>query len=66
MCLNVYLGVMTEILSSNKYDYLGAKIIMGTATGMMQVVVPTYVAEITPREIRGISIGMFAFNRECQ
>ncbi|KAL1896079.1 hypothetical protein Sste5346_004818 [Sporothrix stenoceras] len=62
MCLNVYLGVMTEILSNNKYDYLGAKIIMGSATGIMQVVVPTYVAEITPREIRGISIGMFAFN----
>ncbi|CAK7228506.1 hypothetical protein SBRCBS47491_006926 [Sporothrix bragantina] len=62
MCLNVYLGVMTEVLSNNKYDYLGAKIIMGSATGIMQVVVPTYVAEITPREIRGISIGMFAFN----
>ncbi|CAK7203119.1 hypothetical protein SEUCBS139899_005848 [Sporothrix eucalyptigena] len=62
MCLNVYLGVMTEVLSQNKYDYLGAKIIMGSATGIMQVVVPTYVAEITPREIRGISIGLFAFN----
>ncbi|CAK7204837.1 hypothetical protein SEUCBS139899_007599 [Sporothrix eucalyptigena] len=52
MYLNVYLSVMTEILSHNKYDYLGAKIIMGTATGIMQVVIPTYVAEITPREIR--------------
>ncbi|KAH8667001.1 general substrate transporter [Xylariales sp. PMI_506] len=62
MVFNVYIGVMTEILSSNKNDYTGAKIIMGTATGMMQVVIPTYVAEITPREIRGISIGLFGFN----
>lgn len=55
---------MAEILSRNKNDYTGAKIIMGTATGMMQVVVPTYVAEITPREIRGITIGLFSFNRK--
>lgn len=64
MILIVYLGVMTEILSQNKNDYTGAKIIMGVATGMMQVVIPTYVAEICPREIRGISIGLFSFNRE--
>ncbi|KAK9447081.1 general substrate transporter [Limtongia smithiae] len=62
MVLNVYLGVLTEVLSRNKNDYTGAKIIMGTATGMMQVVIPTYVAEITPREIRGITIGFFSFN----
>lgn len=62
MILNVYLGVMTEVLSQNKNDYTGAKIIMGTATGIMQVVIPTYVAEITPREIRGITIGLFSFN----
>lgn len=61
MVLNVYLGVMTEILSRNKNDYTGAKIIMGSATGIMQVVIPTYVAEITPREIRGITIGLFSF-----
>ncbi|KAK4940578.1 hypothetical protein LTR10_019337 [Elasticomyces elasticus] len=62
MVFNVYIGVMTEILSRNRYDYLGAKIIMGTATGIMQVAIPTYVAEITPRDIRGITIGLFAFN----
>jgi MFS transporter, SP family, general alpha glucoside:H+ symporter len=62
MVFNVYIGVMTEILSQNKNDYTGAKIIMGSATGIMQVVIPTYVAEITPREIRGITIGLFSFN----
>jgi MFS family permease len=62
MIFNVYIGVMTEILSQNKNDYTGAKILMGTATGILQVAVPTYVAEITPREIRGITIGLFSFN----
>ncbi|KAH6957824.1 general substrate transporter [Ilyonectria sp. MPI-CAGE-AT-0026] len=62
MVLNIYLGVMVEILSENKNDYTGAKIMMGTATGMMQVAVPTYIAEIAPREIRGISLGLFSFN----
>lgn len=64
MVLNVYLGVMTEVLSRNKNDYTGAKIIMGSATGIMQAVIPTYIAEITPREIRGITIGLFAFTRK--
>lgn len=64
MTLFVYLGVMTEILSQNRNDYTGAKIIMGVATGMMQVAVPTYVAEVTPREIRGITVGCFAFYRK--
>lgn len=62
MIFNVYIGVMTEVLSQNKNDYTGAKILMGAATGIMQVVIPTYVAEITPREIRGITIGLFSFN----
>ncbi|KAL6401537.1 putative mfs hexose transporter [Ilyonectria robusta] len=62
MVLNIYLGVMVEILSKNKNDYTGAKIMMGTATGMMQVAVPTYIAEIAPCEIRGISLGLFSFN----
>lgn len=64
MIFNTYIGVMTEILSQNKNDYTGAKILMGVATGMMQVAIPTYVAEITPREIRGITIGLFSFNCE--
>jgi MFS family permease len=64
MVMNVFLGVMTEVLSRNHNDYTGAKIIMGSATGIMQVCIPTYVAEITPREIRGITIGLFSFFRE--
>jgi hypothetical protein len=64
MIFSTYIGVMTEILSQNKNDYTGAKILMGVATGMMQVAIPTYVAEITPREIRGITIGLFSFNCE--
>lgn len=64
MVFNIYIGVMTEVLSRNRYDYTGAKILMGSATGMMQVLIPTYVAEVAPRDIRGITIGVFGFNRE--
>lgn len=64
MLLLVYLGVTTEVLSQNRNDYTGAKIIMGVATGMMQVAIPSYVAEITPREIRGVTVGCFAFYRK--
>lgn len=64
MIFFTYIGVMTELLSQNKNDYTGAKVLMGVATGMMQVAIPTYVAEITPRDIRGITIGLFSFNCE--
>lgn len=52
------------ILNLSDLSLSGAKIIMGSATGMMQAVIPTYIAEITPREIRGITIGLFAFTCE--
>ncbi|OJJ42472.1 hypothetical protein ASPZODRAFT_125479 [Penicilliopsis zonata CBS 506.65] len=55
----IYLGVMTEILSKNKNDFTGAKIIMGIGNGMNQVATTTFVAEATPREIRGITIGLY-------
>ncbi|KAL7420436.1 hypothetical protein Q5752_004386 [Cryptotrichosporon argae] len=59
--LACYIGVTVEIVSQNYKDYTGAKVIMGAATGMLQVVCPTYVAEVTPKEIRGITVGLFAF-----
>ena len=55
----IYCGVTTEVLSQNKNDFTGAKIIMGVGNGMMQVATTTYVAEAAPREIRGIAIGLF-------
>ena len=60
--LLTYIGVTLEIVSSNYKIYTGAKIIMGLSTGALQVGVPTYIAEIAPRELRGILVGMFAFD----
>lgn len=57
-----YIGVMLEVVSPNFKVYSIAKTVMGISTGGLQVAVPTYVAEVTPREIRGIMLGLFAFN----
>lgn len=59
-----YIGVMLEVVSPNYKVYTIAKVVMGLVTGGLQVAVPTYVAEVAPREIRGIMLGLFAFNRE--
>jgi MFS family permease len=53
-----YLGVTLEIISQNWRMWTGAKIVIGFATGVMQSVVPTYVAEVAPRECRAINLGL--------
>lgn len=55
--LLIYAGAINELTSRNRWDFLGAKIIMGCAAGLTQSVYPTFVAEIAPREIRGVLIG---------
>ncbi|KAK4700304.1 hypothetical protein P7C70_g5944, partial [Phenoliferia sp. Uapishka_3] len=56
-----YLGVILEIVVTTWQGWLGAKIVIGFATGLMQSVVPCYVTEIAPREIRGIMLSFFNF-----
>jgi len=48
-----------EVISTDWKMWLGSKIVIGFATGIMQSVVPTYVAEIAPRELRAISLSFF-------
>ncbi|GFZ45718.1 hypothetical protein JCM24511_03447 [Saitozyma sp. JCM 24511] len=54
-----YIGVMLEVISSDWKMWLGSKIVIGFATGIMQSVVPTYVAEVAPRELRAIYLSFF-------
>jgi MFS family permease len=54
-----YIGVMLEVIATTWQMWLGSKIVIGFATGMMQSVVPTYVAEVAPRELRGIMLSFF-------
>jgi SP family general alpha glucoside:H+ symporter-like MFS transporter len=53
-----YLGVTLEIIAHNWQMWTGAKIAIGFATGVMQSAVPTYVAEVAPRECRAITLGL--------
>lgn len=50
---------MLEVISSDWKMWLGSKIVIGFATGIMQSVVPTYVAEVAPRELRAIYLSFF-------
>jgi hypothetical protein len=60
--LITYVGVTLEVVSPNFKVYTVAKVVMGIATGALTVSVPTYVAEVAPREIRGGALGVFSFN----
>ncbi|GFZ46522.1 hypothetical protein JCM24511_04769 [Saitozyma sp. JCM 24511] len=51
-----YIGVMLEVISKDWRMWTGSKIVIGYATGMMQSTVPTYVAEVAPRECRAIGL----------
>jgi MFS family permease len=56
-----YFGRRFCIYSVVFWTYLGvtgAKIAIGFATGVMQSAVPTYVAEVAPRECRAITLGL--------
>ncbi|KAJ9114713.1 hypothetical protein QFC22_005589 [Naganishia vaughanmartiniae] len=52
-------GVVIEVVANDWKQWLGSKIVVGFATGIMQSAVPTYVSEVSPREIRGIMLSFF-------
>ncbi len=52
-------GVMLEVIATTWQTWLGSKIVIGFATGQMQAVVPTYVSEVSPRELRGVMLSFF-------
>ncbi|KAJ9107001.1 hypothetical protein QFC19_002869 [Naganishia cerealis] len=52
-------GVIIEVVATDWKQWLGSKIVVGYATGIMQSAVPTYVSEVSPREIRGIMLSFF-------
>ncbi|GAA5987219.1 hypothetical protein JCM10908_001864 [Rhodotorula pacifica] len=54
-----YIGVMLEIIATTWQMWLGSKIVIGFGTGIMQTCVVTYVSEVAPRELRGISLSLF-------
>lgn len=49
----VFIGALIETFSKNWIEWLVSKAIMGMATGTIQACVSTYVAEVSPRELRG-------------
>ncbi|KAJ6014924.1 hypothetical protein N7540_009515 [Penicillium herquei] len=52
-------GSCLESFVTNWKGWLGAKIVMGLTTGLMQAGVATYISEIAPRELRGIALSTF-------
>jgi MFS family permease len=54
-----YIGVILEVVATDWKVWLASKIVVGFATGIMQSVVPTYVAEVAPRELRAIGLSFF-------
>ncbi len=54
-----YAGVVAAILARDWRTWLAAKILIGWATGVMQAAVPTYVAEVAPRQARAVMLSLF-------
>ncbi|CAK7227991.1 hypothetical protein SEUCBS140593_006763 [Sporothrix eucalyptigena] len=52
-------GAFLESFVKTWTGWLGAKIVMAFATGLMQAGVATYISEVSPRELRGISLSTF-------
>jgi len=55
----IYIGVMLEVIASDWKMWLGSKIVVGFGTGIMQSAVPTFVAEVAPREVRAVYLSFF-------
>ena len=55
----ILLGAVVEVVSSNWKIWALSKAVMGVATGMIQAGTATYVAEVSPRELRGIALILF-------
>ncbi|KAJ5374228.1 hypothetical protein N7517_006234 [Penicillium concentricum] len=54
-------GTLTELFSPSWKVWVLAKIFMGAAMGSMQANTQTYVSEITPTSIRGVTLSLFQF-----
>lgn len=50
---------MLEVIAKDWRTWLGSKIVIGFATGLMQSTVTTVVTELAPRELRGIALSWF-------
>ncbi len=53
------LGIVGLLLKPNFYHMLYARIVLGTAVGVVSVAVPSYLSEIAPARIRGRSVTIF-------
>ncbi|OKL55567.1 hypothetical protein UA08_09146 [Talaromyces atroroseus] len=54
-------GTFVELFSKNWKVWVAAKVLMGAAMGSMQSNTQTYVSDITPTAIRGITLSLFQF-----
>jgi SP family sugar:H+ symporter-like MFS transporter len=52
-------GAVLEATATGWRMWAGAKAVMGFGTGLMQAGVSSYIAEVAPREIRGICLSTF-------
>ncbi|OJJ51058.1 hypothetical protein ASPZODRAFT_162942 [Penicilliopsis zonata CBS 506.65] len=52
-------GALIESFVTTWQGWLGAKIVMLLATGLMQAGVGTYISEVAPRELRGVMLSTF-------
>ncbi|KAJ5181841.1 hypothetical protein N7449_011988 [Penicillium cf. viridicatum] len=55
------IGTFVELFSPNWKVWVVAKLFMGAAMGSMQANTQTYVSEITPTVIRGLTLSLFQF-----
>ncbi|CAK7237015.1 hypothetical protein SCUCBS95973_009804, partial [Sporothrix curviconia] len=55
----ILVGAIVETVSANWVDWLVAKAIMAVSTGLVQSCFATYVAETTPRDLRGGALVAF-------
>ncbi|PYH91642.1 general substrate transporter [Aspergillus ellipticus CBS 707.79] len=54
-------GTLAELFSPNWKVWIVAKLLLGSAMGFMQGVIPTYVSELSPVHIRGFMLSLFQF-----
>jgi sugar porter (SP) family MFS transporter len=55
------IGTFVELFSTNWKIWIVAKLFMGSAMGSMQANTQTFVSEITPTAIRGLTLSLFQF-----
>ncbi|CAG9978488.1 unnamed protein product [Clonostachys byssicola] len=55
------IGTIVEMFSTDWKVWTAAKILFGFAMGLMQGIVPAYVAELSPSHVRGFLLSLFQF-----